>query len=151
MQRAVEAYRRIPALAAFLASAFLSLLVALGAAILGGVATAYLYDRGMSKGNDLAVFLIGFHAVGTFIFVIIFTWLWNLYHRASRYTPELALFLCLVATGADTLLFWDRYYSDFVVVGWVVICLFGLLALVLGKRLASSAYLVGLGTAEQKS
>jgi hypothetical protein len=49
--------------AAFLISAVMSWLVAIGAETLGGLAPVYVHDRGGIKDTDFAVFLIGAHAL----------------------------------------------------------------------------------------
>jgi hypothetical protein len=96
---------------------------------LGGV---YLYDRGMSKGNDLAVQLIGFHAIGTLIFVIVFSWLRHVGREISGRTPALALLFCMSIAAMTTAFFRDDidgYYMSFAHIGWILILLCGLIAL----------------------
>lgn len=97
---------------------------------LGGV---YVYDHGMSKGNDLAVFLIGLHAIGTLVFVIVFSWLRHVRREMSGRTPALALLFCM-SLSATTLLFWgdgdlDSYYISFAQIGWILVLLCGLIAM----------------------
>jgi uncharacterized membrane protein required for colicin V production len=86
----VERYRGISNRFAFVIAAVASFVLAVICGILGGVAATYLYDRANSKGDDFAVFLGGLFAVGTFVFVIGFTWLQQMHHavhRAYRCSP----------------------------------------------------------------
>jgi hypothetical protein len=101
---------------------------------LGGV---YLFDRGRSKGNDLAVFLIGLHAVGTLVFVIVFSWLCHVRREISGRTPAFALLFCLSLAAATTLLSWDAidsYYMSFVSIGWILILFCGLVAMLVSRH-----------------
>jgi len=94
----------------------------------------YLYDRGTSKGNDLAVGMIGLLAVGTFVFVTVFAWLSKVHHKISWRTPAFTLALCLALAAFTTCLMWDSYYSSFIFVGWIVILACGLLAFNVCRR-----------------
>jgi hypothetical protein len=101
---------------------------------MGGLGGIYLYDRGRSKGNDLAVFLIGLHAIGTLVFVIVFSWLRHFRREITGRTPEFALLFCLSLAAATTLLCWDNYYMSFVSIGWILILLCGLVAMQVSRR-----------------
>lgn len=104
----------------------------------GSIAGIYLFDRGMSRGDDLAVGLIGLCAVGTFVFVIVFCGLCKLHNAISWRTTALALILCLTATIATTLVSMDMLWSDshwvsFVETGYIVVLFFGLAALLVSR------------------
>lgn len=112
--------------------AFLSLIGAIALGILGSFLTVYVYDRGLSKGNDLAVALIGLHAVGTFVFVTLLTFLWYRSTRISWKTPVGSLAVCLAVLLCTTLLFssaYDEYFAVFFILGWISVALSGALAL----------------------
>jgi hypothetical protein len=132
MKPAVETWGRIQATSAFVLSAIVAGVFAFVAGVAGGVIGIYLYDRGMSKGNDLAVGMIGALASGTFVFVTVFAWQSNKRHKISWRTPAFALVPCFALAAVPTWLMWGGpdypYYSDFILVGWVVILLCGLLA-----------------------
>ena len=138
MGRVVEKYRRIPFVVASVLSVIIAGALSIVAGTAGAVAGIYLYDRGMSKGDDLAVGLTGLLATGTFVFVTMFAWLSTLHHKISWRTPASALTFCLVLVAVTTGLMWDSGYSGFILVGWVVILLFSLLAITVSKRLAAS-------------
>jgi hypothetical protein len=99
---------------------------------MGGLGGVYFYDRGRSKGNDLAVFLIGLHAIGTLVFVIVFSWLGYIRREISGRTPAFALLFCVSLPAATTLLRWDATGSEYVTflsIGWILIVLCGLVAM----------------------
>lgn len=113
-----------------------SILAALVAGIGGAVAGVYLYDRGTSKGNDLAVALIGLHSLGTFVFVTVFTFLLCRKRSCSWKIPIGALAACLCALVFDTTLFssaYDEYFAVFFFVGWAAVAFSGIAALGLCK------------------
>src|ERR1700686_4872849 len=87
MSRILELYRRAPDWSAFMLAATVSSVLAVVTGIAGAVAGVYLYDRGRSKGDDLAVLIIGVLAVGAFAFVVLLTWLRTLHHKISSRTP----------------------------------------------------------------
>ncbi len=124
-----------------LVASMVALASALVASVPGGVLGIYLYDRGMSKGNDIAVGMIGALAAGTFVFVTVFAWLNNKHHKIGWRTPAIALIPCFALAAALTWL--ERmdpdypYYSDFVFAGWVVILVCGLLAVYVCSRFAT--------------
>jgi hypothetical protein len=64
LPKSVDRYRRMPPGPAFVAVSVVSLVLAVISGMLGGLAAMYLHDRGMSKGDDVAVFLRGLFAVG---------------------------------------------------------------------------------------
>jgi hypothetical protein len=104
---------------------------------MGGLGGEYLYDRGRSKGDDVAVFLIGLHAIGTLVFVIVFSWLCHIRREISERTPASALLFCLSLAAATTILFWDavgREYMSFVSIGWILILLCGLVAMLASRH-----------------
>jgi hypothetical protein len=137
----VETYRRVPDGWAFVLTAVASFVLAAIAGIAAGFAGMYFYDRGNSKGDDLAVLASGLLAVGTFAFVMLFTWLRALHHKISSRTPWFAWLFCLAVDVVITLLLWPgRYpgeldhYSGFILVGWGLIFLLGLLGLLASRR-----------------
>ncbi len=69
----------------------------------------YVYDGGNSRGDDLAAFLCGALAIGTFVFVILFSWLQKLHRKISIATPLLAL---LGVSGF-------RIEDDYSIVAWL--------------------------------
>ncbi|MGC0774106.1 MAG: hypothetical protein WB543_14330 [Candidatus Acidiferrum sp.] len=131
-----DRYRKIPNGWAFLIAAVASLILAVISGILGGFAGTYLYDRGMSRGDDFAVFLGGFYAVGTFTFVVLFTWLQKAHHTISSRTSLFAFYACLVLPALITVMSADEmdYYSMFIVGDWLAILIFGALSLFMCRR-----------------
>jgi hypothetical protein len=127
-------YRRVSGGSAFVLAALASFALAFVAGLLGAVAGMYLYDRANSKGDDFAVGLGGLFAVGTFTFVVFFTWLQKSHHPISSRTPFFALYACLFLAAAATLFFGDRDYSSFMLGDWLGILLFGLLSLLVCRR-----------------
>jgi len=134
----LEAHRRAPSGRAFVLAAVVSLCLAMTAGIAGGVAASYVYDRANSKGDDLAVITGGLLAIGTFVFVILFTWLRTLHHKTSWRTPWLAWLVCLAGSVLVTALLWPTgdldHYMIFIRVDWIAILSFGLVAVVLSRR-----------------
>jgi hypothetical protein len=121
-------------------------LVSLIAAIVAGIVTAfsgtYLYDRGMSKGNDLAIALISFHAAATFVFVSLFTYLWSRRGGTAWRTPLACLAPCVFSLVVVTVLYssaYDDYYATFFVAGWLAVAIAGLAALFLSKYILLDA------------
>jgi hypothetical protein len=136
MSRIIEMYRRVPDLWALVLVAVVSWALAAITGIAGGIACVYLYDRGMSKGNDLAVLISGLLAVGTFAFVLLFTWLRKLHHEVSSRTPWFAWLFCLASSLLVTFLLWPgESYLELVLMGWMAILIFGLVGLILSQRL----------------
>jgi hypothetical protein len=138
IETVVETYRRMPSVWAFAVAAVASLSGAAIAGLAGGFAAMYLYDRGKSKGDDLAVFASGLLAAGTFAFVMLFTWLRTLHHKTSLRTPWFAWFFCLAGSLLITFVLWPTgyldYYMIFICAGWIAILLLGLAAVVLSRR-----------------
>ena len=135
--QSVDRYRRMPPGLAFVAVSVVSSVLAVISGVLGGFAAMYLYDRGMSKGDDLAVFLGGFFAVGTCIFVLVFTRLEKVRHAVSSRTSVFAFYACLALPAIDTVLLRsnvDRHYLPFVLCDWLAIPLSGLAAVFLCRR-----------------
>jgi hypothetical protein len=138
MGRLAEAYRRLPMWMAFILAAIIAWLLAFVAGVVGGIGGMYLYDRAQSKGDDFAVGLIGLHAVGTFVFIFMFSWLRNLHHEISWRTPAYSLYVCLAGAGITTLLSLadlDEHYMAIVSAGWIVILLCGLAGMLVSSRL----------------
>jgi len=134
--------RRLPTPLAFILVALLSFLIASVAAVLGAIAGIYLYDRGTSKGNDLAVALIGLHAVGTFAFVVVFTFLWGRRRSASWKVPVGSFAACLCVLALDSVLFWssyDAYFAVFFYAAWLAVAFSGCVAIVLSRYILSRA------------
>jgi hypothetical protein len=122
---------------AFVAVSVVSFVPAVISGILGGLAAMYLYDRGISKGDDLAVFPGGLFAVGTCIFVLVFTRLEKVRHSVSSRTSLFAFYACLVLPAIDTALLRsnvDHHYLPFVLCDWLAILLFGLAAVFVCRR-----------------
>jgi hypothetical protein len=115
-----------------------SLCLATTSGIAGGVAASYFYDRANSKGDDLAVITGGLLAIGTFVFVILFTWLRTLHRKTSWRTPWFAWLFCLAGSVLITALLWPTgdldHYMIFIRVGWIAILACGLAAVVLSRR-----------------
>jgi len=133
----VDRYRRIPNSLAFVTAAIASFVLAVVSGFLGGIAATYLYDRANSKGDDFAVGLGGLFAVGTFTFVIVFTWLQKTHHPVSSSTSLFAFYACLILPVAATVLFaedMDDYYLFFVLGDWLAILLLGLLSVFVCRR-----------------
>jgi uncharacterized membrane protein len=141
MKPVVETGGRIRAASAFVLSVIVAGVFAFVASVVGGVTGIYLYDRGTSKGNDVAVGMIGALAAGTFVFVTVFAWERNKNHQISWRTPAFALVPCLALAAVPTWLMRGDpdypYYSDFILVGWIVILLCGLLAFYVCSRFAT--------------
>lgn len=97
--------KHLPAPIHLIGGVFLARFGAIGMGILGSVAAVYLYDRGMSKGNDLAVALIGLHAVGTFSFVVLLTLLSSRFNYLSWKVPFASLAACVLVLLCTTILF----------------------------------------------
>ena len=127
-------YRRRSSGSALVLASLASSALAFVTGLLGGVAGMFLYDRANSKGDDFAVGLGGFFAVGTFTFVVFFTWLQKLHHPISSRTPLFALYACLLLAAAATLFFGDHDYSLFMLGDWLAILLFALLSLLVCRR-----------------
>jgi purine-cytosine permease-like protein len=137
LSKFADRYRRIPDTQAFVTAATGSFVLATVSGILGGIAAMYLYDRANSKGDDLAVGLGGLFAIGTFTFVIVFTWLQKVHHSVSSRTPLFALYACLALPVVVTLLSAgdiDDHYLLLVVGDWLAILFFGLLSLFVCRR-----------------
>jgi len=142
MFRIIETYRSVPDRWAFVLAAIPSFILAAMAGIAGGFAGMYFYDRGNSKGDDVAVLAIGLLAVGTFTFVIVFSWLRALHHKISSRTPWFTWFFCLAGDLVITALLWPggypgelAHYMGFILAGWSAILLLGLVALLISQRL----------------
>ncbi len=134
MSRLIEAYRRLPVSAALLFSAVSSGFLGLLVGIAGAISAVYVYDRGMSKGDDLAVAIAGLLAAGTFTFVTMFTWMRKLHHAITWRTPVVSLGLCLVVAASVTVLMWDSGYSTLILLGWSAVSLSGLVAVFIALR-----------------
>jgi hypothetical protein len=137
LSKLAERYRRLPRFVSSVLAAAASFTLATIGGLLGAIAAMYLYDGANSKGNDFAVGLGGLFAVGTFIFVVLFTWLQKLHHPISSRTPLFAFFACLVLPVITTLASLediDDYYLPFVLGDWLAILLIGLLSLFVCRR-----------------
>ena len=132
---------RIQAASAFVFSAIAAAVSAFVVGVAGGVVGIYLYDRGTSKGNDVAVGMIGALASGTFVFVTVFAWQESKHHKISWRTPAFALGPCLALAAVPTWLMWldpdFSYYSGFILVGWILILVCGLGAFYVSRRLVT--------------
>jgi hypothetical protein len=133
----VDRYRGISGGLAFVMAAAASFVLAAISGILAAIAGTYLYDRANGKGDDAAVGLGGLFAVGTFTFVVVFTWLQKMHHSVSSRTSLFAFYACLIAPVAATVLLaedMDDYYLFFVLGDWLAILLLGLLSLYICRR-----------------
>ena len=132
----VERYRSVPNAIAFVLAAVLSFMLAAAAGIFGGFTAMYLYDRGMSRGNDFAVSLGGLFSAGTFTFVVLFTWLQKVHHPVSSRTSLFAFCACLVLPVLATVTSAGEmdYYLMFVLGDWLAILVLGLLSLLICRR-----------------
>jgi O-antigen/teichoic acid export membrane protein len=132
----IERYRTLPARTTSIFAAILALALATVWGFLAAYAAMYLYDRGTSKGDDAAVALGGLFAVGTFTFVVVFTWLQKAHHTISSRTSLFAFYACLVLPALITVMSADEmdYYSMFIVSDWLAILIFGALALLVCRR-----------------
>src|SRR5271169_1108286 len=138
MGRLAEAYRRLPNRMAFIVSAIIAWVLAFCAGIAGGIGGMYLYDGAQSKGDDLAVGLIGLYAVGTFVFILVFSWLRKLHQEISWRTLAYSLCVCLAGAAITTMISWtdlDEHYMPIVAGGWIVILLCGLAGMLVSSRL----------------
>ena len=135
----IKTYRGVPDGWAFALAAIVSWFLAVMAGAAGAFAGVYLYDRGDSKGDDIAVFASGLLAVSTFVLVVLFPWLRRLRKEISWQTPLFAWLFCLAVSLLITVWLWPAgdldHYLGFIVVGWMVILLFGLAGMVFSWRL----------------
>lgn len=135
--RVVERYRAYSSSVTSIFAAVVALIFATVGGFFGALAAAYLYDRANSKGDDLTVGLGGFFGVGTFTFVVVFTWLQKVHHPISPRTPLFAFYACLVLPVMITVVASSdigREYLTLVLASWLVILVFGLLSLLLCRR-----------------
>lgn len=134
--RLVDRYRAVSAGTASVLAAIASFGLATVCGFLGGDTAMYLYDRGRSKGDDAAVGLGGLFAVGTFTFVVAFTWLQKTHHPVSSRTSLYAFYACLVLPVLATMLAADEldYFAMFIVGDWLAILILGLFSLLVCKR-----------------
>src|SRR6266852_2347320 len=125
----IKTYRGVPDGWAFALAAIVSWFLAVIAGVVGAFAGVYLYDRGDSKGDDIAVFASGLLAVSTFVLVVLFPWLRRLRREISWRTPLFAWLFCLAVSLLITVWLWPAgdldHYLGFIVVGWMVILLLG--------------------------
>jgi hypothetical protein len=130
-----DRYRGIPSGLAFVIATVTSFVLAVICGILAAVAATYLYDGASSKGDDGAVGLGGLFAVGTFTFVVIFTWLRKVHHPISSSTTLFALYTFLIFPVAATVfLVDDSNYLLFVLGDWIATLVFALLSLIVCRR-----------------
>lgn len=133
----VDRYRAVSSSTASVLAAVASLGLATVCGFLGGIAAMYLYDRAASKGDDAAVGLGGLFGFGTFVFVVLFTYLQKLHHPISSRTSLFAFYACLVLPVLVTVASLseiDDYYLNLVLGSWLVILCLGLLSLLVCRR-----------------
>ncbi len=133
----VERYRALPTVVTSVFAAIAAFALATISGFLGAVAATYFYDRANSKGDDLAVGFGGLFAVGTFTFVIVFTWLQKAHHLISSRTPLFAFCACLVlpvAVTVSSLSAIDDHYLPLVLGDWLAILVLGFLSLFVCRR-----------------
>jgi len=132
-----DQYRKTPKGLALVAAFIVSLISALITGILAALAATYLYDGGNSKGDDFGVAIGGLCALGTFTFVVLFTWLQKVHHPISSRTPAQALFACLTIPVIITLLALSEIDGNdvqFLLADWVAIALFSFAAWMVCRR-----------------
>ena len=137
--------RRRPLAGALLLISFASFIVALAIGLFGAIAAVFLYDQGRSKGNDLAVALIGLHSAGTFAFVVLFTYLWSRKAPVSWRAPVAALGACVAALLVNTILAssaYDQYFGVFFFAGWAAEAVSGMAAMLVCRRILSRVVIV---------
>jgi hypothetical protein len=99
----------------------------------------YLYDRAKSRGDDFAIGLGGFFALGIFTFVAVFTWLQKVHHPISSGTPLFAWCACITLPIVTTFLdarevVGDNHWTKFFLGDWAAIVLFSSLAWLVCRR-----------------
>jgi hypothetical protein len=127
LPKLAERYCRLPCFVSSVLAAAASFALAAIGGLLSAIAAMYLYDGANS----------GLFAAGTFIFVVLFTWLQKLHHPISSRTPLFAFFACLVLPVITTLASLqdiDDYYLPFVLGDWLAILVIGLLSLFVCRR-----------------
>lgn len=132
----------LPAPLAYVLITLASLLAAAVTGLAGAVAFVYLYDRGTSKGNDLAVALIGLHVAGTFTFITMFTLLWTHRGNLSWRGPIASYIACICALAFVTALCapsYDDYYAVFFYAAWLAVAISGGAALLVSRYILSRA------------
>jgi hypothetical protein len=137
-----DAMKRLPSPLVLIIVALVSLLTAIVAGVAAALSGVYLYDRARSKGNDMAVALIAFHAAGTFAFVTVFTYLWSRRGRASWNATLVSFAACVGLLVFDTVLLgsaYDEYYATFFVAAWLAVAIAGIAALALSRYILSHA------------
>jgi hypothetical protein len=133
----VERYRALSSAVTSVFAAIAAFVLATIFGSLGAFAAMYFYDRANSKGDDLAVGFGGLFAVGTFTFVVAFTWLQKLHHPISSRTPLFAFYISLLPPAAVTLASlseMDDHYLPLVLGDWLAIFVLGLLSLFVCRR-----------------
>jgi hypothetical protein len=133
----VERYRALSSVVTSVFAAIAAFVLATIFGFLGAFAATYLFDRGYSKGDDLAVGLGGLFAVGTFTFVVAFTWLQKLHHPISSRTPLFAFYVSLLPPAAVTLASLseiDDHYLPLVLGDWLAVLVLGLLSFFACRR-----------------
>jgi ABC-type spermidine/putrescine transport system permease subunit II len=133
----VERHRAFSSVATSVFAAVAAFVLATICGFLGAFAATYLYDRANSKGDDLTVGFGGLFAVGTFTFVVAFTWLQKLHHPISSRTPLFAFYVSLLPPVAVTLASLgdiDDHYLPLVLGDWLAIFVLGLLSFLICRR-----------------
>jgi|HubBroStandDraft_6_1064221.scaffolds.fasta_scaffold07235_7 hypothetical protein len=133
----VERYRALSSVVTSVFAAIAAFVLATIFGFLGAFAATYLYDRANSKGDDLTVGFGGLFAVGTFTFVVAFTWLQKLHHPISSRTPLFAFYVSLLPPAAVTLASLsdiDDHYLPLVLGDWLTIFVLALLSFFVCRR-----------------
>jgi uncharacterized membrane protein len=133
----VERYRAVSSVAVSVFAAIVAFVLATIFGFLGALAAMYLYDRANSKGDDLTVGFGGLFAVGTFTFVVAFTWLQKLHHPISSRTPLFAFCVSLLPPVAVTLASLGDihdHYLPLVLGDWLAIFVLALLSFFVCRR-----------------
>ena len=90
-------------------------------------------ERG-TKSDAIAFALGSFLAIGSFVLVVVFTWLQKMHHTVSVRTPCFALLIAFASTVAATVFFGESEYWRLIVGDWVAIIFFCLLSLAVCRR-----------------
>jgi hypothetical protein len=133
----VGRYRALSSAVTSVFAAIAAFVLATILGFLGAFAAMYLYYRANSKSDDLTVGFGGLFAVGTFTFVVLFTWLQKTHHPISSRTPQFAFYVCLLPPVAVTLASLseiDDHYLPLVLGDWLAIFVLGLLSFFVCRR-----------------
>jgi len=135
--RLVGRYRALSSGTIFILAPTLAFVLATVFGFFGGYVAMRLYERYDPTWNVLVVGLGALFAVGTFTFVVSFTWLQQAHHPISSRTPLFALCACLFFPVATTIASIKDNGTDYlqIVLGvWLAILVLALLSLLMCRR-----------------